>query len=80
MRFKNLAVDTQVAKALGVSVQWLRAEAAAGRLPAVEAGDTYLLDPRSVEACLVERARELLTETTPAPAPAPASDGHEGEP
>ena len=47
----------QMARRLGVKPRWLRAEAEAKRLPAVEAGDTYLFDPSTVEAVLMKRAQ-----------------------
>ena len=46
-----------MARRLGVKPFWLRAEAKAGKLPAVCAGDTYLFDPPTVERVLIERAR-----------------------
>ena len=36
---------------------WLRAEADAGRLPHIKAGDRYLFDPETVERLLLDRAR-----------------------
>ena len=47
-----------MARRLGVPLTWLRAEAAAGRIPALSAGKTYLCDAAAVEAALLERARQ----------------------
>jgi hypothetical protein len=46
-----------VARRLRVPVRWLRAEAEAGRVPALPAGNQFLCDPQAVEAALLERAR-----------------------
>jgi hypothetical protein len=46
-----------VARRLRVPVRWLRAEAEAGRVPALRAGTQYLCDLVAVEAVLLERAR-----------------------
>ncbi len=46
-----------MARRLRVRVRWLRAEAAAGRLPHVRADDQYLFDPAVVEQVLIERAQ-----------------------
>ncbi len=46
-----------VARRLRVPVRWLRAEAEAGRIPSLQAGNSYLCDPQAVEAALLERAR-----------------------
>lgn len=45
------------ARLLRVRVRWLAAEAEAGRIPALRAGDRWLCDPCAVEAALLERAR-----------------------
>jgi len=46
-----------MARRLRVRSDWLRAEAEAGRLPAVKAGDTWLFDSNLIERLLLERAR-----------------------
>ena len=46
-----------LARKLKVKTSWLRAEADAGRLPHIKAGDTILFDPVTVERILLERAR-----------------------
>ncbi len=61
MRINEIAVDTQVAKALSVDVRWLRREARSGRLPSVRAGKTFLFDPAVVERVLLQRARGTQT-------------------
>jgi hypothetical protein len=46
-----------VARRLRVPVRWLRAEAEAGRIPALRADSQFLCDPEAVEAVLLKRAR-----------------------
>jgi excisionase family DNA binding protein len=46
----------QLAKALGLSRNWLRAEVMQGRLPCLRAGRRILLCRSAVEARLAERA------------------------
>lgn len=46
-----------VARQLRVPIRWLKAEAEAGRVPALRAGSQFLCDPSAVEAALLERAR-----------------------
>lgn len=46
---------------LGVTQRWLRAEAEAGRLPALRAGARLLFLPEAVEEALVQRATEVLS-------------------
>ena len=53
----TLLPDTLLARRLRVKVDWLRAEAAAGRLPHVKAGERYLFSPAAVERVLLERAQ-----------------------
>lgn len=50
-----------VARRLRISVRWLRAEAEAGRIPSLWAGNQYLCNFDAVEATLLERARRPLT-------------------
>jgi len=45
-----------MARRLRVTVGWLRAEAEAGRVPCVRAGDRFLFSPAAVEAVLARRA------------------------
>jgi hypothetical protein len=47
-----------MARSLGVSARWLRAEAEAGRLPGVRADPTWLFDADLIEHLLAERARQ----------------------
>ncbi len=47
---------SQLARRLRVPVRWLRAEAEAGRLPAVRAEKQFLFDAETVERLLLERA------------------------
>jgi hypothetical protein len=58
----NLLPLTPLARLLGVSTKWLRAEAEAGRLPGVPAGTTILFDADLVERLLLERARRPAQE------------------
>lgn len=53
----SLLNDAKLARRLGVRAAWLRAEADAGQLPHVKAGDRYLFDPVTVERLLLGRAR-----------------------
>jgi hypothetical protein len=46
-----------VARRLRVPLKWLRAEAEAGRIPALLAGNQFLCDLEAVEAALLKRAR-----------------------
>jgi hypothetical protein len=52
-----------MARQLGVTTRWLRAEAEAGRLPHVHADTTILFDADLVEQLLAERARQRATPT-----------------
>lgn len=45
-----------MARRLGVSPEWLSAEARAETLPAVAAGKTFLFHPPTIERLLLERA------------------------
>jgi hypothetical protein len=47
-----------MARFLGVTTKWLRAEADADRLPHLRADERYLFEPEIVNAMLVERARK----------------------
>lgn len=55
----KLITLSMMARRLGVKTSWLRAEADAGALPHVRAGEGYLFDPVLVERLLLERARRL---------------------
>jgi hypothetical protein len=46
-----------MARWVRVPVAWLKAEAEAGRIPALRAGTVFLFDPATVERVLLERAR-----------------------
>jgi hypothetical protein len=48
----------RMARRLGVTQTWLRAEADADRVPSLRAGNRLLFAPEAVEAALAERARE----------------------
>jgi hypothetical protein len=54
----NLLPIGPTARRLHVTVAWLRAEADAGRVPHLRAGDRYLFVPAAVEAALAKRAAE----------------------
>jgi len=47
---------SQMARRLRVSPAWLKAEAEAGRILAIDAGRTFLFTSAAVDACLLERA------------------------
>lgn len=47
-----------MARRLRVSVKWLREEAAAGRVPHLQADPAILFDPDTVERVLIERAKQ----------------------
>jgi hypothetical protein len=47
------------ARYLRVPARWLRAEAEAGRIPHLRADTALLFDVATVEALLIERARQL---------------------
>lgn len=53
----RLLTTGAMSRRLRVRVGWLRAEAAAGRIPHVQAEDQYLFDPDVVEQVLIERAQ-----------------------
>jgi hypothetical protein len=58
MQTKLLPVGP-MARRLRVSVKWLRGEAAAGRIPHLQADRTVLFDPDAVERVLLERAQRM---------------------
>lgn len=49
----KLQRPSDLARDLGVSADWIRREAAAGRIPHIKAGDTILLNRKAVEAALL---------------------------
>jgi hypothetical protein len=55
---RTLLPLTVVARRLRVPSRWLRAEAEAGRVPSLRAGNQFLSDLEAVEAALLERARK----------------------
>ena len=55
------SVETVAAK-LGVPTHWLKAEALAGHVPALNVGRRLLLDAQQVRDALSERARERQRE------------------
>lgn len=50
---------TRMARRLNVPKTWLREQAAAGEIPAIEAGARWLFNPAVVEQVLAERVREM---------------------
>lgn len=46
----------QQARKLGVTQQWLREEADAGRIPCLTAGSRYLFNPLAVQEALAAKA------------------------
>jgi len=46
-----------MARRLGVTTRWLRAEAEAGRIPCLKAEDRLLFDADAVQKIMVQRAR-----------------------
>ena len=46
-----------MARKLGVTVRWLKAEADLGRIPCVKAENRYLFNPETVLSILTERAK-----------------------
>lgn len=69
---ESLLTLPRLARHLGVTATWLRAEADAGRLPCLKAGRRYLFDPQAVEAVLLQRASKRSAATT-----APQAEGPE---
>ena len=47
-----------MARELGVTVAWLKAESDAGRIPHIKAGKRYLFEPEAVKKVLIDRARQ----------------------
>lgn len=46
-----------MARRVRVPAKWLRAEAEAGRIPHLKAGNVLLFDPETVERLIAERVR-----------------------
>lgn len=46
----------------GLSANWLKAEATAGRIPCFKAGRRLLFDPDAVEQTLIARAQQQVQE------------------
>ncbi len=49
---------SRMARRLGVTKQWLREQADAGKVPCLPAGKRFLFNPTAIEAVLAERAGE----------------------
>lgn len=54
----TILTSARMARRLGVDRRWLEGEARDGRLPAVQAGEGFLFDPRAVEAAIKARLAE----------------------
>lgn len=50
----------RMARRLGVTQQWLRAEADAGRVPCLKAGKRYLFNADAVQQALADKAAQGL--------------------
>jgi hypothetical protein len=48
----------RMARRLGVTAAWLRAEADGGRVPCLRAGKRYVFSPAAVEQALARRAAQ----------------------
>jgi hypothetical protein len=55
---RRLVPITVAARKLRVATKWLNAEAEAGRIPCLRAGNQILCEIEAVEAALLERARQ----------------------
>jgi len=47
---------SRMSRRLGVTQQWLRAEADAGKIPCLKAGNRYLFNPMAVQEALASKA------------------------
>lgn len=47
---------SRMARRLGVTQQWLRDQADAGKIPCLKAGNRYLFNPVAVQEALAEKA------------------------
>jgi hypothetical protein len=54
---KKLVKAGVMARRIGVTVRWLKAEADTGRLPCVKAENRYLFNPEAVINILTKRAK-----------------------
>lgn len=54
----------RMARRLGVTIAWLRAEADAGRVPCLVADRRYLFSPDAVQRVLAERAASETAEAS----------------
>ena len=52
----------QMARRLRVTAAWLRAEAEAGRVPCLRAGERFLFSPEAVERVVADRASKSTIE------------------
>jgi excisionase family DNA binding protein len=50
---------SRLARRLGVTQQWLRDQAEAGRIPCLKAGDRYLFNPAAVQEALAAKAARM---------------------
>jgi len=55
---------SRMARRLGVTQQWLRDQADAGKVPCLKAGTRYLFNTEAVQEALVEKAAHLREVTT----------------
>lgn len=55
----------RMARRLGVTVGWLRAEAEAGRVPHLRAGKRFLFNPAAVQQVLAARAADAKDNPPP---------------
>lgn len=55
---KRILPAGPTARLFRVKASWLLAEAKAGRIPSLRAGERYLFDPETVESNLLARARK----------------------
>ena len=56
----EILVLNRMARYLGVRANWLKAEAKAGRVPCLKAGDRYLFCAEAVQSALAKRAAETI--------------------
>ncbi|MBN1514322.1 MAG: hypothetical protein JXB13_20065 [Phycisphaerae bacterium] len=56
----NLAMLARRLRRFGLPTAWLKAEAEAGRLPCLRAGQRMLFDSEAVEAALLNRAGKVV--------------------
>lgn len=51
---------SRLARRLGVTQQWLRDQADAGKIPCLKAGNRYLFNPVAVQEALAAKATQTL--------------------